>query len=102
VRDFFERGGDNTKAEVLLRAAVDAYAPLSLQQTLDDARTDGVRKLEWGEMALAIPEQIVALLELMYPDFTSKDRRVRSQAWRAFANSDMGRRFKTQDLRRRY
>jgi hypothetical protein len=102
MREFFEPGHDNSKAEALLRYAVDVYAPLSLQQTLDDARTDGVRKLEWGEMALAVPQEIVNLLELMYPDFTAPDRRVRSAAWRAFANSDMGRRFRTQDLRRKY
>lgn len=101
-REFFERGRAQSKAEILLRAAVDQYAPASLQQALHDARTDGVRKLDWGEMMLAVPVEIVTMLEMVYPDFTAKEGSVRAKAWRDFANSDMGRRFRTQDLRRKY
>lgn len=101
-RDFFQKGSENTKAEALLRYACDVHAPASLTQALADAREDGVRKLEWGEMALAVPPEIVNLLEMLYPDFTSRDGRVKSAAWRSFANSDLGRRFRTQDVRRKY
>lgn len=91
---------DDTKAEQLLRAAI--AQEYGVMATLDQVRSDGVRELEWGEMMLAVPERIISLLELLYPDFTAPDGRTRSRAWRAFANSDMGKLFRTQNLRRRY
>ena len=93
--------GDTTRAQELLSAQLRADAVLL--RALAKVRADGVRTLEWGELALSLSPQMVALLELLFPDFTAPDRKVRNAAWRWFANSDWGKSYRTQpDALRRY
>jgi len=93
---------DNTKAETILTAAVGTREARAIRTAAAQSRVDGVRSLEWGEMMLTVPTKVVAALELLYPDFTAPDAATRSKAWRWFANSDFGKQFRTQDIRRKY
>lgn len=48
---------------------------------------DIVRELEWGAMAMNIPEQDLQALQKQYPDLNCKDGEIRTRAWMKFYNS---------------
>lgn len=91
---------DNTKAELLLRQRLEDDKPFLRELAV--RRAHGLRVLKWGEMALEVSEPMVALLELLYPDFTARDRQTKNAAWRWFADSEWGRPYRCVNARRRY
>jgi hypothetical protein len=57
--------------------------------------------MEWAELALTIPEELLPVLILLFPDLDSVDRQIRVTAWKAFANHSMSQPFRVSSQHRR-
>jgi hypothetical protein len=65
------------------------------------ARRGLARPMEWAELALTIPEELLPVLILLFPDLDSPDRQTKTKAWKAFANHSMSQPFRVSSQHRR-
>ena len=64
-------------------------------------RRGTARSMAWAELALTIPEALLPVLILLFPDLDSIDRQIRLTAWKAFANHSMSQPFRVSGQPRR-
>ena len=64
-------------------------------------RRGTARSMAWAELALTIPEELMPVLILLFPDLDSADRQIKLRAWRAFANHSMSQPFRVSSQHRR-
>jgi hypothetical protein len=83
------RLSDDTKAERLLSDANDSANARALAGVASRIRADGYREMEALQPALVLPQQVLDLALILYPDLSSPDRPTKVRAWREFMNSDV-------------
>ena len=64
-------------------------------------RRGTARAMEWAELALTIPAELLPVLILLFPDLDSLDSQIRLRAWKAFANHSMSQPFRVSSQHRR-
>ena len=74
---------------------------LAAQMEAIGARRGMARPMEWAELALTIPEELMPVLYILFPDLQSRDRQTRTNAWKAFANHSMSQPFRVSGNHRR-
>ena len=71
------------------------------QMQVISARRGMARPMDWAELALTIPEELMPVLILLWPDLDSLDRQTKLKAWKAFANHSMSQPFRVSSQHRR-
>lgn len=74
---------------------------LRAQMETISARRGTARPMKWAELALTIPEELMPVLILLWPDLGSLDGQIRLKAWKAFANHSMSQPFRVSSQHRR-